>query len=250
MGSRLVSRLLGALAAGSAIASVAAVGCEPQDIYLFDEASAGLEGGDAGVDEPAPAPSEPEPAAPPAREQPSCESEECNRCMDRGGCSTATATLFCHPITGDCELPCDPGAERACPATDQCDPVLELCVQCVSDADCNYGPRQMCNVSRGQCIECALDQDCPSERPLCDPYSRCVECVEDGDCAATGGVCQPGPQRCVQCRDDRDCRAIDDDTFCLIGQQRCVECVTDSDCTDDPHKPFCSSENECEDERE
>jgi hypothetical protein len=53
----------------------------------------------------------------------------------------------------------------------------------------------------------------------------------------------------VQCRNDADCAGRDDDVHCLAGELRCVECVTDDDCVEQD-KPFCSSELECEDERQ
>jgi hypothetical protein len=88
------------------------------------------------------------------------------------------------------------------------------------------------------------------QRPVCDvEASRCIECSSNADCAATGEVCLPGPQRCVQCRNDADCAGRDDDVHCLAGELRCVECVTDDDCVE-RDKPFCSSELECEDERQ
>lgn len=256
MRSRPVSRLLGALATSGAVVWCSAVACEPQDIYLFDESSVGLEGDDAGADEPEPTPppSEPDAAAPPPeREQPECLSSACAECVERDDCGVQTTLLFCHPVTGACELPCDPRgpAEQPafCTATDQCDRVIGLCVECVEDANCTDGPRAVCNLERGQCAECVGSGDCSADAPICDPDSRCVECVDDNDCAV-GLLCQPGAQRCVQCIVNSDCRLSDDDIFCLPEQQRCVECLEDADCTEDPRKPFCSSENECEDERE
>lgn len=257
MRARPISRLLGALTACGAVVCFVAVACEPQEIYLFDEASSGLEeADDAGADEPEPAPSAPpsEPddtePPPPEREQPQCLSDECEQCVARGDCSVQ-ATLFCHPVTGECELPCDPeiSEQRACPATDQCDPVTELCVECVESDNCTSGPRRVCNLARGQCVECVTADDCPGTRPICDPQARCVECIDSGDCGP-GLLCQPGAQRCVQCIENSDCRFSDDDVFCLPGAQRCVECLVDADCTEDRSKPFCSSENDCEDERE
>ncbi|HTV18489.1 MAG TPA: hypothetical protein VMG12_07455 [Polyangiaceae bacterium] len=258
MKSRAV-RLLGALGGPGAILFCIAVACEPQDIYLFDESALSRE--DAGSEpEPDPLPSEDEPdppaepdaAAPPARTQPVCLTEACDACVVSGDCLESSG-FFCHPETGECRLSCDPDASEAqtCNAPESCDPRIGLCVECVDDDDCSYGAGAVCDTRRGQCVECLPDADtCSGTRRICDPGAlRCVECLNDNQCGP-GSVCLPGPQRCAQCASNADCRGLEDDVFCLPGPQICVECIDDDDCTEDPRKPFCSSENECEDERE
>ncbi len=253
---RTLARLSAALVAPSAVALFVLGGCEPQDIYLFDGPPTTATQGepDAGETPYVPAP-QADAAPPPEREQPPCESEACEVCVERGLCNITSTLLFCHPVTGDCELLCDAGAPPEapgnCPATERCDPRLGLCVGCVEGADCADGPLQACDVARGTCVECVGPETCTEQRPVCDVEAfLCIECSSDADCAATGGVCLPGPQRCVQCRNDADCAGRDDDLICLPGELRCVECVSDADCVAEPDKPFCSSERECEDERE
>jgi hypothetical protein len=257
MKTRGLRRLLGALVGPGAILCAVAAGCEPQDIYLFDEAEPVVED-DAGMDEPEPPPASdntppdddlPEPV------QPTCVSPACQRCVADGDCSAGAAELFCHPVTGDCKLPCDPEAsseQRACTAAERCDRDIGLCVDCVQDADCSSALAPVCDLARGGCVECADSSDCPAERPVCDAEAaRCIECVVDADCAATGGVCLPGAQRCVGCRDDRDCAGFED-SRCLPEALLCVECLDDRDCAlADPSEPFCKlSEHECDDDRE
>jgi hypothetical protein len=254
MGMRALRQVLGALAGPAVVVCFVASGCEPQDIYLFDEPAASDEGReDAGSYEPEPDAETPE-VETPQGEQPACTSEACEQCVARADCRLDAADLFCHPETGACKLPCDAEAsaeERTCPASERCDARIELCVECVVDADCGGGPLAACDRTRGECVECLDSSTCPSERRTCDvASSRCVGCLVNADCAATGELCLLGEQRCVQCRDDGDCSALDDDNLCLLGEQRCVECVDDGDCTADPRRPFCSSERECEDERE
>ena len=250
---RTLARLSAALVGPSAVALVVFVGCEPQEIYLFDgpPTTATEREPDAGEapDEPAPTPD-----GAPEREQPACQSAACEACVERRDCNVDSTTLFCHPLTGQCELLCDasaaPGAAGNCPAAQSCDPRLGLCVDCVANADCADGPLTACDGARGTCVECVGPETCPAQRPVCDvEANRCIECRSDADCAVTGEVCLPGPQRCVQCRNDADCAGRDDDVLCLPDELRCVECVSDVDCVE-PDKPFCSSERECEDERE
>jgi hypothetical protein len=242
--------MLGAAAGSSGLWFAIAVGCEPQDIYLFDEPEVSVEE-DAGS-EPGPEP-EPEPdAEAPAFEPPSCESEACNECVENGDCNYAAAPLYCHPVTGSCRLPCDPAPTATglrCPANQSCDGDLRLCVECVGSADCSDASRTACDTERGECVECVGPETCPAERRICDVENRaCVECLEDGECAANQ-VCVE--QRCVQCRDDGDCQALEDDNVCSPDNV-CVECLDDADCIAlDPTRPFCSQlEGECEDEEE
>lgn len=249
-------RILGALAGPSAILFSIAVACEPQDIYLFDQDTAGLTE-DAGSEQPEqPEPEQPElepDAAPPARVQPRCDpdSEACEECVERDACSSPGAVFFCHPVTGECELACDPETDAqvgTCLDDDRCEPSLGLCVECLGNDDCADGALRVCNTQRGECVECVGSLGCTSDRPVCVPdTSTCVECQFDVDCPG-GSVCLD--QSCVQCRDNTDCTS-GDDNLCLPGQQICVECVTGADCVEvDPSRPFCSSEYECEDEDE
>jgi hypothetical protein len=254
MRTRGLWRLLGALAAPGALLCAVAAGCEPQDIYLFDEVAEPPEP-DAGGDEPEP---EPEPdAEAPAFEQPPCGSRACDDCVADGDCSLAAGTLFCHPATGSCEVPCDPDApaeDRQCPASQQCNPDFGLCVDCVVSDHCSGGPLQACDAERGVCVECVGPDTCTTpERPYCDVTDQlCVGCRGDDDCAAAGQVCLLGEQRCVQCRVDADCIGFEDDNRCVTDDNVCGECVDDSDCIAiDPTRPFCrQTDHECEDEDE
>lgn len=257
MRTRALRRVLGALALPGAIATASVNGCEPRDIYLFDEA-AEVDAPDAGSDEPEPTPpSSPEPddsdeedAAAPT--PPECVTPACESCVDEGRCDVESTTYFCHPVTASCRLACDPQAavnSRPCPGDERCD-ARGLCVDCVTDADCGPG-LPVCDRTRNVCVECTADSNCSGGRPVCDlGASLCVACVDDGDCGGAA-VCLPGEQRCVQCRDDADCRSFDETNRCMPDELRCVECVDDGDCTSDPSRPFCKlSEHECDDERD
>jgi hypothetical protein len=258
MRTRALRRVLGALALPGAIVTASAPGCEPQDIYLFDEAAEVAEP-DAGRTEPEPRPpSNPEPddtededAGAPL--QPACVTPACESCVEGGLCDVESTTFFCHPVTADCRLACDPEAppgSRPCPADEHCD-ARGVCVACELDEDCSAGPLPVCDRVRNICVECTAPSDCVGEQTVCDlENSRCVGCVGDGDCAPAE-VCLPGEQRCVQCRDDDDCSSFDEANLCLPGELRCVECVDDGDCASDPSRPFCKwSEHECDDERD
>lgn len=230
-----MARARAALAAWSVVTF--AVACQPQDVYLFDGPPATTRV-DAGSSQPEPTPEPPSmdpPVAAPVDagaqlEAPPCASPACDACVAREACSVAAATLFCHPSTARCSLPCDPDAPARmpgnCPLTERCDPRIGLCVECVADEDCG-GASAVCETTSGTCVECNADLDC----------------------AASGGLCLREEHRCVQCRVDADCLVGDDRNVCLPGLLRCGECLVDADCTG-ADEPFCSTENECKDERE
>jgi hypothetical protein len=255
--------LLGALALPGSILCAIGAGCEPQDIYLFDEAYDADDGAevaerDAGGEQSEAAlpddSADSDDAGGPAVIQPECLTEACWQCVEARTCRLELTTFVCHPVTADCKAPCDPEAaaeQPQCPPGEVCDD-RGLCVGCRSDADCGPGPTPVCAAARGVCVQCIESSDCSSELPICDvEASLCVECRDDGDCEAAGEVCLAGPQRCVQCRDDDDCGSFDDDNRCLPDEQRCVECIDDDDCASDSSKPFCKlSEHECDDERD
>lgn len=252
MGAWGLWRSFGALAAPGALVCAIAAGCEPQDIYLFDEVEAPEP--DAGDDEPEPEPGpETEPdAEAPSFEQPPCETAECEECLEVG-CGVQSASLFCHPVTGLCKVQCDPvtpAGDRPCPGTQRCDTEIGLCVDCVGSDDCSGGPLQACDVERGVCVECVGPDTCTTPGQLyCDVTAQeCVECLDDPQCGA-GQVCLPGDQRCVQCVDNDDCIGFEDDNLCVPGNV-CGECLTDDDCVAiDPTRPFCRQlDHECEDE--
>jgi hypothetical protein len=242
-------RLFGALAAPGAIVCAVAAGCEPQDIYLFDEVEETPEP-DAGDDGPEPGPD----AAPPAFEPPMCDSEACDECVEDG---CVVSNFFCHPVTGVCRAPCEPpgapGAEPACPGGQHCDTSIGLCVDCVGSDDCSDGPLLACDTERGVCVECVGPETCTPDRGICDQTAQeCVGCrVDESDCAA-GQVCLPDGQRCVQCLVDDDCSGLEDDNRCVPGEYVCGECLIDDDCVAiDPTRPFCrQADHECEDEDE
>jgi hypothetical protein len=249
---RLLAGGVGAATFGLWLAS----GCEPQEIYLFDGPPTLTGSGEEADAGPQDEPNEPRvdagPADPPPP-PPDCETQACDECVVSGACQVGSTTLFCHPRSGECVLPCDPSAgvlaAGNCPMGQLCEPG-GFCVSCLSETDCG-APEPACDLSGNVCVECVVGgSTCPVARPVCDPAEkRCIECNVDDECAL-GLVCFEEARRCVQCQTDLDCSGRDDDVFCLPGELRCVECVTDADCrVSEPDKPFCSSERECEDER-
>ena len=253
---------------GSALLALLILACAPEDVYLFERDEAATSAPpDAGAPEsnpdvvPAvPDAGEPEPAAPVERVQPACESQACEECLEGGDCA-GSALPLCHPVSGQCVVGCEPSAgDQAgnCPGAARCDRELGVCVECLIGDDC-AAPAPACDIPSGRCVACVSAADCAPSAPVCDTSAfECVGCVVDGDCAAASGVCQESTRRCVECELDADCLARgasggddDDDERICSPALRCVECLDDDDCAvSEPDKPFCSSELECEDERE
>ena len=267
---------------GGALLVLAAPHCAPQDVYFFDpevqtvgaQPDAGApgledEGPDGDEDLPnvpdLPQPDDsddgdpddsgyPEPPYEPV--QPACESAACDSCLEAGTCAESALSL-CHPESGACVAGCDPSAgddPGNCPDGTRCEAARGICLACLTNADC-AAPTPACDTASGSCVGCVSNYDCTPQAPVCDTDAlECVQCRVDGDCAATNDVCRESVGRCVECESNDDCVARlepgddDDDLFCSPNL-RCVECLSGDDCTD-PDKPFCTSELECEDERE
>lgn len=230
---------------------LALVACEPQAVRLFSDAQVAV---DAGAPPPVIDANVPPPPPPPALEQPECRSDACRRCIAEP-CVVAGAQWLCHPVTGECALPCEPVSDSSqCPREQTCHPDFAVCVDCVGNAECGAAA-PACDTQRNECVECVSEAACSAPTPACDTIAqRCVTCLEDRHCGA-GLVCDRGNQRCVQCFEDEHCAGVGvgDDLQPRCDTQRnvCVECLGDADCTSDPDKPFCKlSEFECDDERD
>ena len=116
-------------------------------------------------------------------------------------------------------------------ALPHCDPVLGICVQCGTSADCG---------ADAECIDatcvpirrCVNSLDCAAVG-VCDTTAqRCVDCLSDVDCAATERCVS---QTCVPvCDSDRDCTPIG--LLCDLANGYCVRCLSHVDC---PALQFC-----------
>lgn len=133
-----------------------------------------------------------------------------------------------------------------------CDPLTEVCVECLSDSHC--GALEHCRDRRCEGFTpCASSLDCASApgAPICDEaLSECVECVFADDCTApatcTNNTCVPY----TPCLSSRDCPHGE---VCDEARNRCAACVFDNDCGPSQHctnyecVPFvaCVSDNNC-----
>lgn len=171
--------------------------------------------------------------------------------------------------------PC--GVDGSCPNGGVCHPDLGVCVECLTNAQCE-SPEPLCATRndprnnacvgcdnhvdcRGgacvdkSCVACELGTNigCDDSTPLCvagtDGVPGCVECDADSDCSdPVRPVCDRQVQACVMCLSDGS--GCPDDQRCLVeeadsaaGLRRCVECTPETantDCSLDA--PFCVAE--------
>lgn len=132
-----------------------------------------------------------------------------------------------------------------------CDPLNELCVECLFDSDCGDGERcegtscidrvactsstdcedvsgfEACDTVAGHCVQCMSSSDCPGTADCidqrCRPYQACTNSL---DCP-TPRVCDRSTGRCAQCVTENDCN---EGLVCVANTCR-RSCASDNDCT-------------------
>jgi hypothetical protein len=72
----------------------------------------------------------------------------CIRCAHDGECDTSSAP-YCNLALGQCVACLD---NSQCPTAQLCHPYRQVCVRCVTSADC-VGDRHICNPATGVCID-------------------------------------------------------------------------------------------------
>ena len=118
-----------------------------------------------------------------------------NSCCRGGTCFDATLATSCGPACADCTA-ASPGG-RACVGGTSCG--------CVNDGDCvgaARGPR--CNRAVNVCVACLSSADCSSAAPNCGG-NQCAACAGNADCvnAGWGAKCAGGGN--CQCGSNADC---------------------------------------------
>jgi len=122
-----------------------------------------------------------------------------------------------------------------------CEPVSELCVQCMFDIDC---------VADQHCVEwkcksvvsCSDSNDCADSpgKPVCDPATaECVECAADEDCGENEECADYACLPFLPCLSTKDCPG---DDICWQEKGKCVDCIEDADCEE---LQTCGPKNVC-----
>jgi hypothetical protein len=157
-----------------------------------------------------------------------------------GGASGDAGAAGVGP-TGGVDLgSCSSDDECAHNSTEQiCHPSRLLCVQCLSDFECDNS--RTCDQNLGRCVaRCTEDGDvaCGGDTRYCNVQLQfCVECVTNDECPTATPWCI---NACVQCTTDTDCGS--DHPHCWQQRNRCVDCMNDSDCG----SGACTAKHDCQ----
>jgi Cys-rich repeat protein len=132
----------------------------------------------------------------------------CQDCQTSGDCSGNSP--YCS--SGDC-VECLTAGN--CPNdAETCDTLEGKCVAtCGDDADCTDRARTICAVDRALCVECLTDTECDAAKPRC-LADRCRQCATDADCADDKPWCLVERWECKECAADTHCP---DGTSCNNG---------------------------------
>jgi len=160
------------------------------------------------------------------------------------------------PVTtsSPCEKRCTDQASYLCVT----DPASGMCVECLSDSDCQANPGALgsvCDIYSGYC-ECYDDDDCAGKQSgsKCKKSELVCGCWDDGHCAG-GHACigEFGYTKVCKapCASDADCAGNMFDRVC-DPQHGCVECVSSANCGSETTGDscfdgycFCESDEEC-----
>jgi hypothetical protein len=189
---------------------------------------------------------------------PACVGNACVECRSADNCAR---NQLCNGVLSVCALACTQPSDCAGQPASRCSNELDVCVQCLADADCTEPRNPACDVG-GRCVQCLEDAHCSSDRPrcdvatrtcvecldssqcdgrVCDPRdARCVDCLSDADCGP-GGTCEPGRRCSLPCTGPADCKGRE--SICDVASGLCRECTSAADCGG--MRPACNAEGRC-----
>jgi hypothetical protein len=158
----------------------------------------------------------------------------CVACLEDAHCGDpgqvfCNAQFQCEAVGPDCTSDAD--CQAADPQKPRCDPVMQKCFACVTDAHCSNGWR--CAPDTRTCVECYQTSHCTLA-----PYRQCllaervcVQCLDESHCQA-GERCNPSSHNCtgIVCTNDNDCLNSPDGTHCVTSTGDCVQCLTHEHC--------------------
>jgi MYXO-CTERM domain-containing protein len=129
-------------------------------------------------------------------------------CIAGACCSGGVCDNNCNTSDECSDGPCDTSVQPG------------VCVECMSDADCDFGSERLCDLGTRICVECKRDADCSNPDafgPLCDTRNNsnsCVECLSDADCPLEAPSCENSGCNSKSCASISDCPA---GTECTSG---------------------------------
>jgi hypothetical protein len=128
------------------------------------------------------------------RRHPACVGNVCVECRARKDCDSGQN---CNSVLELCAPACTAGSECSGPELPRCSSELDLCVQCLEDADCAGRKEPVCGRG-GRCVGCRSNADCSPDagKPSCDLASQRCECTSGASCEPAQR-CDAGPPLCT-----------------------------------------------------
>jgi Cys-rich repeat protein len=155
-------------------------------------------------------------------------------CSGMSGCDGSTIALLPTAAGAGLEdaAPCGEEVEGCSGRRAVCDQLRGVCVECLTDGDCDED--EVCDAAEGRCRHaCAADADCAErddDRTVCDTSRAfCVECTSDAGCVSEPRtLCLLSSGECVECLSNESCGA--GEPYCDSSSGRCEECLLDEHC--------------------
>ena len=150
---------------------------------------------------------------------------------DAGGACSSCSAAQPHCFEGNVCVECLSDDDCDAPAA-RCELETRACVECLGDGDCG-GDEPECDVDTHECVECLSDTMCDAAAPVCGANHRCGACTDHASCAGKAGtdrcdtrLTSPTQGECVQCLVHDDC--ANPTPQCTNGT--CVACTGDAAC--------------------
>lgn len=177
----------------------------------------------------------------------------CAECdpADDSGCSDTTpicrTDMTGQPTCAECLADTECAAYIGTTVCAQSGGNLGACVECdAGNATACLGPTPYCEPAINLCVECVTNAECGGATPICEP-NICRACASDSECAAMSGttVCAEAGVNlgaCVVCDAANDSACVAPTPACDTTTNGCVECTSWQHCSG--NTPICD-ENTC-----
>lgn len=142
---------------------------------------------------------------------------------------------------GDTPHPCDDCADSTRACKDETE-----CVECTAqDTSACTGETDLCDDESNLCVQCLSNDDCEGDTPLCNASGECEACTDEPSCGDLGNHCLSSGA-CVECTVETDDRSEDTDDcgtgvcnpetlecemgLTQMGKEVCEPCIADNEC--------------------
>ena len=103
------------------------------------------------------------------------------------------------------ELDAGCGSDLECFGVQHCEPVTRTCLECFLDSHCPSSVAPVCDVRTNLCVGCVSSADCLNPFPVCEaqqclPCNTSAECGQGRECNLGTGQCDPLNDTCATAR--------------------------------------------------